>query len=129
LRYAVNSTAEIVVFRGFPERPLSERRIKMRMLMQVKIPHKEFNEAVKDGSVGGKIKRILDETKPEAVYFTEYDGRRGAIMIVDIADPSKVPGLTEPWFLSFNADVQFHIVMSPEDLGQAGLDAIGKKWA
>jgi hypothetical protein len=101
----------------------------MRMLMQVKIPHKEFNEAVKDGSVGGKIKRILDETKPEAVYFTEYDGRRGAIMIVDLADPSKVPGLSEPWFLTFNADVQFHIVMAPEDLGRAGLDAIGKKWA
>jgi hypothetical protein len=98
------------------------------MLMQVKIPHKEFNEAVKDGSVGGKIKRILDETKPEAVYFTEYDGRRGAVMIVDIADPSKVPGLAEPWFLSFNADVQFHIVMSPEELGRAGLDTMAKKW-
>ncbi len=101
----------------------------MRMLMQVKIPHEKFSEAVKDGSIGGTIKRILDETKPEAVYFTEYDGRRGAIMIVDIADSSKVPGLAEPWFLSFNADVQFHIVMSPEDLGKAGLDALGKKWA
>jgi hypothetical protein len=99
------------------------------MLMQVKIPHKEFNEAVKDGSVGGKIKLIIDETKPEAVYFTEYDGRRGAIMIVDIADPSGVPGLAEPWFLSFNADVQFHIVMSPEELGRAGLDSMAKKWA
>ena len=75
------------------------------------------------------IERILAETKPEAVYFTEYDGRRGAIMIVDVADPSKVPALAEPWFLSFNADVTFHIVMSPEDLGRAGLDALGKKWA
>ncbi len=101
----------------------------MRMLMQVKIPHKEFNAAVKDGSVNGKVKRILEETKPEAVYFTEYDGRRGAIMIVDLADPSGVPALAEPWFLSFNADVEFHIVMSPEDLGRGGLDAIGKKWA
>jgi hypothetical protein len=64
-----------------------------------------------------------------AVYFTEYDGRRGAIMIVDVADPSKVPTLAEPWFLSFNADVTFHIVMNPEELGRAGLDAIGKKWA
>ncbi len=101
----------------------------MRMLMQVKIPHEEFNRAVKAGSIGGTIKRILDETKPEAVYFTEYEGRRGAIIIVDLTDPSKVPGLAEPWFLSFNADVQFHIVMSPEDLGRAGLDALGKNWA
>jgi hypothetical protein len=112
-----------------PHGAFSERRIKMRMLMQVKLPHKEFNAAVKDGSVEGKIKHILDEIKPEAVYFTEYDGRRGAIMIVDLPDPSGVPALTEPWFLAFNADVQFHIVMSPEDLGRAGLTAIGKKWA
>lgn len=101
----------------------------MRMLVHVKIPHKQFNEAVKDGSVGKKIKRILDETKPEAVYFTEYDGQRGAIMVVDLADPSKVPALAEPWFLSFRADVEFHIAMTPEDLGKAGLDALGKKWA
>ena len=72
---------------------------------------------------------ILEDTKPEAVYFTEYNGRRGAIMIVDVAEPSKVPALAEPWFLSFNADVEVHIVMSPDDLGRAGLDAIGKKWA
>jgi len=99
------------------------------MLVHVKFPHEPFNTAVRNGSVGKTIERILAEAKPEAVYFTEYDGRRGAIMIVDVADPSKVPALAEPWFLSFNADVTFHIVMSPEELGRAGLDAIGKKWA
>jgi hypothetical protein len=99
------------------------------MLIQVKIPHEEFNAAVKDGSAGKKIKRILEETKPEAVYFTEYNGQRGAIMIVDLADPSKAPSFSEPWFLSFNADVEFHLVMTPEDLGRAGLDELGKKWA
>jgi hypothetical protein len=101
----------------------------MRMLVHVKIPHKQFNEAVKDGSVGEKIKRILAETKPETVYFTEYDGQRGAIMVVDLADPSKVPALAEPWFLSFKADVEFHVAMTPEDLGKAGLNELGKKWA
>jgi hypothetical protein len=98
------------------------------MLMHVKIPHKDFNAAVRDGSVGRKVGRILEDTKPEAVYFTEYNGQRGAIMIVNVADPSRVPGLAEPWFLSFNADVEFHIVMTPEDLGRSGLDELGKKW-
>lgn len=101
----------------------------MRMLVHVKFPHEHFNAAVRNGSAGKMIERILSETKPEAVYFTEYDGRRGAIMIVDVADPSKIPALAEPWFLSFNADVSAHIVMSPEELGRAGLDALGKKWA
>jgi hypothetical protein len=99
------------------------------MLVHVKFPHEQFNTAVRNGGVGKTIERILAEAKPEAVYFTEYDGRRGVIMIVDVADASKVPALAEPWFLSFNADVAFHIVMSPEELGRAGLDAIGKKWA
>jgi hypothetical protein len=100
----------------------------MRMLMHVKIPPEEFNAAVRDGSVGKKIERILQETKPEAVYFTEYQGQRGAVMIVDLKDPSQVPTLAEPWFLLFNADVAFHVAMTPEDLGKAGLDALGKKW-
>ncbi len=79
--------------------------------------------------MGRKVKQILDETRAEAVYFTEYDGRRGAIMIINIDDASEVPKFAEPWFLLFNADVQFHIAMTPEDLGRAGLEKLGKKWA
>jgi hypothetical protein len=101
----------------------------MRMLLQVKVPHKEFNAAVRDGTAGKKLNRILEETKPEAVYFTEYNGQRGAIMIVDLKDPSEIPAFAEPWFLTFNADVEFHAVMSPDDLKRAGLDALGKKWS
>jgi hypothetical protein len=98
------------------------------MLVHAKFPHEPFNTAVRNGSAGKLIEKILSEIKPEAVYFTEYDGRRGAMMIVDIVDSSKVPSIAEPWFLSFNADVSFHIVMNPEELGRAGLDAIGQKW-
>jgi hypothetical protein len=101
----------------------------MRMLLQAKIPPEKFNAAVKDGSIAKKMKDIFEEIKAEAIYFTEYDGRRGAIMIVNIENPSEVPKYAEPWFLMFNADVQFHIVMSPDDLGRAGLEALGKKWA
>jgi hypothetical protein len=100
----------------------------MRMLMNVTFPHEEFNVAVRDGSVGGKIGRILEQLKPEAVYFTEQDGRRGAILIVNLDTPSQVPALAEPWFLTFNADVRFRIIMSPEDLKMAGLEELGKNW-
>jgi hypothetical protein len=100
----------------------------MRMLMLAKFSHAKFNAAVKDGTAGQKIQRILEETKPEAVYFTEHEGHRAAILIVNLEDPSRVPALAEPWFLSFEADVRLHIVMSPEELGRAGLDEIAKKW-
>jgi len=101
----------------------------MKMLLQVRIPHESFNAAVRDGSAGDKLKRILEATKPEVVYFTEQDGERGAIMVVNLDDPSKVPMFAEPWFLTFNADVEFRVAMTPEDLARAGLDALGKKWA
>ena len=98
----------------------------MRMLMNVTFPHEKFNAAVRDGSVGSKI---LESIKPEAVYFTEQDGQRGAVLIVDLPDQSKVPTLAEPWFLYFNADVKLRIVMSPDDLKRGGIDEIGKKWS
>ncbi|MGH9870570.1 MAG: panthothenate synthetase [Candidatus Polarisedimenticolia bacterium] len=101
----------------------------MRMLLQVRIPHDRFNAAVRDGTAGSKLNRILEDTKPEAVYFTERDGQRGAVMIVDLADASRIPAFAEPWFLTFNADVEFQPLMSPEDLARAGLDALGKKWS
>jgi len=45
-----------------------------------------------------------------------------------VPDPSRVPAIAEPFFLLFNASVEFHVVMTPDDLAKAGLDAIGKKW-
>jgi hypothetical protein len=100
----------------------------MRMLLKVKFPHEKFNEAVRDGTAGQKIRRILESLKPEAVYFTEHNGQRGALLIVDLLDPTKIPALAEPWFLTFNADVEFRVVMSPEDLQKGGLEDLGKTW-
>jgi len=100
----------------------------MRVLLNVRIPHRQFNAAVKDGTAGPKLNRIIEATKPEAVYFTEHAGQRGAVMVVDLSDPSKIPTLAEPWFLTFEADVEFRVVMTPEDLKRAGLEELGKKW-
>jgi hypothetical protein len=100
----------------------------MRMLMKVKLPLEPFNTYVRDGSAGARMQKILGDLKPEATYFTAIDGHRGGILVVDLADPSKIPALAEPWFLGFNATVEFHPTMTPEDLARAGLEALGKKW-
>jgi hypothetical protein len=107
----------------------ARRAGQMRFLLHVRFPHDEFNEATLDGSAGDKMKRIIEESKPESVYFAEYDGQRNALIFVDIKDASEMPKYSEPWFLLFNADVEFHPVMTPEDLGRAGLDGLGKKWS
>ncbi|HWE01507.1 MAG TPA: hypothetical protein VG326_03785 [Tepidisphaeraceae bacterium] len=100
----------------------------MRVLLNVKIAHAEFNAAVKDGTAGSKLMRILEEIKPESVYFTEQNGLRGAVIVVDLADASKIPAVVEPWYLTFNAEVELRLVMTPADLQKAGLDQIGKRW-
>ena len=100
----------------------------MRVLMQVQNPHGPFNAAVRDGSAGSKLMGIIEDIGPEAVYFAEVDGKRTAILIVEMEDASQIPSLAEPFFLTFEADVRFHIVMSPEDLANAGLEELGQKW-
>jgi hypothetical protein len=101
----------------------------MRMLMTVEMPHEPFNTLVRKGKAGKIIEKILADLKPEAAYFTEQDGKRGVVLVIDVQQPSRVPSFSEPFFLTFNADCRFRIVMSPEDLAKAGLDQLGKKWA
>ncbi len=100
----------------------------MRMMMTVTIPHQKFNAAVKDGTATAKMGKILDAIKPEAAYFTDHHGHRCAFLIVELSDTSKMPALADPWFLTFEADVQLHACMVPDDLKRAGLEAIGKQW-
>jgi len=97
--------------------------------MNVKIPHEPFNTLVRNGKVSEIIKQIINDLKPESIYFTEQGGTRGAVAIVEIDDQSQIPSFAEPFFLNFNADCKFRIAMSPEDLGKAGLTELGKKWS
>ena len=98
------------------------------MLMKVSIPNQPFNALVKKGKAGKTIKGILDAIKPEATYFTEENGQRAALLFLDVPDASKIPELSEPWFLAFEASVQFRIAMTPADLEKSGLDELGKRW-
>ena len=100
----------------------------MRMLVDFNLPLEPFNSYVRDGTAGERIGKILDDLKPEAVYFSERDGKRGGVMIIDVASPSDVPRIAEPFFLTYNAEVRFHVCMGPDDLAAAGLDELGEKW-
>ncbi|HUE81722.1 MAG TPA: hypothetical protein VMM84_06355 [Pyrinomonadaceae bacterium] len=100
----------------------------MRVLMNIRVPHEPFNTAVRKGTAGTILQSIIEEAKPEAVYFLEQNGTRGAVMVVQVNDSSEIPALAEPWFLNFNADCEFRIAMTPPDLEKAGLDKIAEKW-
>jgi len=100
----------------------------MRILLTVEFPHEPFNTLVRSGEAGKILEQILEEIKPEAAYFTEKDGTRCGIFVVNLQEPSEVPKFAEPFFLKFNADCKFRIAMLPEDLQEAGLENLGRKW-
>jgi hypothetical protein len=100
----------------------------MTVILNIKFPVQKFNEAVRDGTAGKKLERILEAVKPDAIYFTEFNGERGAVAIFHFADASKIPFLAEPWFLTFEASVELKMAMTAGDLHKAGLKELGKKW-
>jgi hypothetical protein len=100
----------------------------MKMLLTVEFPLEPFNSLVRSGKAGEIIGRILETIKPESAYFTEHDGKRGGIFVINVNNASDVPFFAEPFFLKFQASCKFRILMSPEDLQKAGLEELGKKW-
>lgn len=100
----------------------------MRMMLEVQMPHEPFNTLLRQGTAGKTLAEILDTLNPEAVYFTTRDGKRGAVIVLNVEEPSRIPSIAEPFFLSFNADCRFGIAMSQEDLRKAGLPELAKRW-
>src|SRR4051812_33973807 len=92
----------------------------MRFLMKVNIPNETGNAAAKAGKLGTKIESILAELKPEAAYFSDDKGQRTGYLFFEMTDASQIPAVAEPWFLAFNAAIEFHPVMVPADLAKAG---------
>jgi hypothetical protein len=92
----------------------------MRFLLKANIPVDTGNAAAKAGTLGGTIQAILADLKAEAVYFTDDHGQRTAFIVLHLQDASQIPALAEPWFLAFNASVEIHPVMIPEDWLKAG---------
>lgn len=101
----------------------------MKMLLTVDFPLEPFNSLVRGRKVGEIIGRILETIKPETAYFTEQDGKRGGIFVINVQTPSDIPFFAEPFYLNFQANCKFRILMSPEDLQKAGLEDLGKKWS
>jgi hypothetical protein len=92
----------------------------MRFLVTVTWDIEAGNALAKSGNMGATVQAILEDLQPEAAYFTANQGKRTTVLVVDLADPSQMPAVAEPWFLAMNATVEFQPAMVPEDLAKAG---------
>jgi hypothetical protein len=103
----------------------------MRCMLKVTLPVETSNAHAKNGTLGSTIQKILADLKPEAAYFAAVDEKRGGYIFFDMADTSQIPSIAEPWFLAFNAALEFTPVMNADDLakGAAGIEQAVKKYA
>ncbi|MGW0946132.1 hypothetical protein ACWD4O_26840 [Streptomyces sp. NPDC002623] len=97
----------------------------MRMMLKASMDTERANELIRNGTLGKLIQESMEQIKPEAAYFTADGGRRTAFIFFDMADPSDMPVISEPFFLELGADISYTPVMNREDV-QKGLSRLGR---
>jgi len=91
----------------------------MRVLVRAMIPTTAGNRMVKDPNF---LKTIEDYTKNfncEAAYFTEVNGNRTMVFVLDLPSQDMIPAIAEPLFQGFDANVEIHPAMNLDDLKKA----------
>lgn len=88
----------------------------MRMMAIVEFDLEKGNEVVSSGAIQDIFKRVMDELRPENAYFGPVNGRRGAYLIVDMDDSSKLPPFSETLFQEMHAKIEWIPVMNADDL-------------
>ena len=71
----------------------------MRFLLRAELGMAKANAAFTDGTLGDTIHAILEQIKPEAVYFGLSNGNRTMFAIVHLDDASPMPAIPGPPFL------------------------------
>ena len=87
------------------------------------------NQALMNGSFQKTIQPVIEHLKPEATYFTTEHGKRTAYIFFDLADPSRIPSIAEPFFQLLKAEIDFRPVMNSEDLSSGLTRLVSKKAA
>ncbi|AKZ57036.1 hypothetical protein SAM23877_3991 [Streptomyces ambofaciens ATCC 23877] len=96
----------------------------MRVLLRATLDTEKSNELIRSGKMPEMMKATLDHLKPEAAYFGTLDGRRTALLVLDMQDSSQLPPIGEPFLLEMNADVDVCPIMNADDLAK-GLSQLG----
>jgi hypothetical protein len=88
----------------------------MRFIIRAKMPTEAGNKALQDPNFIKNLEDYMKKAKPEAAYFFEDEGERGAAFVVDMQSSDQMPVLAEPLFIGLGAKVEFHPAMNFEEL-------------
>ncbi|MBK8504239.1 MAG: hypothetical protein IPL46_19760 [Saprospiraceae bacterium] len=98
----------------------------MRTLLKVCIPVERGNSAIRDGSLGKIIERIMSKIQPEGSYFTTSEGKRTGLFFFDLKDVTQIPEIVEPFFMELKAEVDFRPVMNTQSFKKGLAAAMSK---
>lgn len=73
---------------------------------------------LQDPNFSNKIERVLNQIKPEAVYFALAEGERGIYLIVNLPSDEMMGTVIEPLWTIFNckSHINFTPVMELSDI-------------
>jgi hypothetical protein len=84
------------------------------------MPTEYGNKLLQDPNFQKKLEGLLNQIKPEAVYFTPVEGDRGIYMVVNLASADMMAAIGEPLWMTLNCKLDVTPVMELSDL-QKGL--------
>ena len=91
----------------------------MRVLLRAIVPTTAGNQMVKDPNFLKNIENYIKKFNCEASYFTEIDGNRNLIFVLDLPSTDMIPAIVEPLFQGYEANVEIHPAMNLDDLKNA----------
>lgn len=97
----------------------------MKFLLRIRMPTESGNKMLQDPNFPKKLEGVLNQIKPEAVYFSPIEGERGISMIVNLTSADMIATIAEPLWMTFNGKLTFEPLMELSDL-QKGLQNVKK---
>ena len=92
----------------------------MKFLLRLHMPTEHGNKLLQDPNFLKKMEGLLNQIKPEAVYFAPIEGERGIYMVVNIPSADMIAGISEPLWMTLNCKLDLTPLMELSDL-QKGL--------
>ena len=99
--------------------PHYKLKINMRVLVRAMVSTVADNKMVNDPNFLKKIEEYVKKFNCEASYFTEVNGNRTLVFVLNLPSSDMIPAIAEPLFQGFEANVETHPAMNLDDLKTA----------
>lgn len=90
----------------------------MRLMMKFTIPTERGNRAAEDGSMQAVLQEILEDTKPEAAYFSMLHGKRYCFLVIEEEDQARLMQHNEKLMRALDAEIHYGPALTVEDLAR-----------